>query len=69
MCPPARQSPSAAQQLEPIASFPTADQPVSDTMLKGMLLSLHLSLQADMMSGLHKYVADIQELGERVSHV
>lgn len=34
---------------DPIASFPTSGQPVSDSVMKNMLLSLPASLQADML--------------------
>lgn len=36
--------------LDRIEQFPTANQPVIDTVLKDMLLSLRSTLQADMVS-------------------
>ena len=53
----------------PINSFPTADKPLSDTMLKDMLVSLRSSLHADMMECMRGFKADVQELGGRVDHV
>lgn len=41
--------------LDPIASFPTSGQPISDTMLKDMLLS--------------QCQADVQAMGERINHI
>lgn len=49
-------SASAALQPPPydsIASFPTLGQPISNTMLKEMLVSLRASLHADIVSGGH----------------
>lgn len=54
---------------DPIASFPTSGQPVSDTTLKDMLLFLRASLQHDFLSGIHQYRIEVQELGERVYQV
>lgn len=54
---------------DPIANFPTSSQPISDTMLKGMLLSLRASLQSDILTGIKKCQADVQAIGSRVDHV
>lgn len=61
-------SPSHTRHGDPIAPFPMPGSP-SDTMVKEMLLSLWSSLQADMLSCFDKYVAEAQELGERLRHV
>lgn len=54
---------------DPIAAFPTSDRPVSDTVLKEMLLSLKASLQADMTAGINKCQREVQVLGSRVDHI
>lgn len=50
-----------------IASFPTTGQPITYGTPKDILLSLRASMQSDLLSGLHQYRAEVQELGERVS--
>lgn len=62
-------APAPRIHSDPIAAFPTSDQPVSDTVLKDMLLSLRAPLQADMVSCMAQHKVEIQELGERVDHV
>lgn len=52
-----------------IESFPTSHQPVMDTVLKDMLLSLRILLQADMMKCMHKFNSDIQAVESRVNHI
>lgn len=54
---------------ETINSFPTNNQPISDTELKDMLVSLRSSLHADMMECMRGFKTDINEMGERVDHV
>lgn len=54
---------------DPIADLPTAGRPISDTMLKEMLLSLQSSLQADMVRGINKFKREGQANGHRVDHV
>lgn len=54
---------------DPIAAFPTSDRPVSDTVLKEMLLSLKASLHADMTAGINHCQREVQALGSRVDHI
>lgn len=56
-------------QPDPIAAFPTVRQPVMDTMLKDILMSLRSSLQADMLSLMHWFGHSINVLEDRVSHI
>lgn len=53
----------------PIAAFPTSDRPVSDTVLKEMLLSLKASLHADMTVGINHCQREVQALSSRVDHI
>ena len=52
-----------------IETFPTSNQPIMDTVLKDMLLSLRSTIQADMMSCMKNVRADIQEVETRVEHI
>lgn len=52
-----------------IEELPTMNQPVTDTVLKDMLLSLQSSLQADMMSCMQKFNKEIQAVKSRVNHI
>lgn len=54
---------------DPITDFPTADRPVSDTLMKDMLLSLRSSLQTDLMRGITECQREVQTLGRRVNQV
>lgn len=54
---------------DPVVSFSIRGQPVSDTMMKDMLLSLGASLQKDMMSCIQQTRLELQDLGDRVDHV
>lgn len=45
------------------------NQPVSDSTLKDMLVSLRSSLHADRIECMRGFKTDINELGERVDHV
>lgn len=54
---------------DPIAAFPTSDRPVSDTVLKDMLMSLKASLHADMTAGINHCHREVQALGSRVDNV
>lgn len=54
---------------DPIASFPTSEQLISDTTVKDMLLSLRASLQSNLLVGLHHCRAGVHELGDRVDQV
>lgn len=51
---------------DPITFFPTTGQPVSDSTLKDMLLSLRVSLQADMLSCIHGFQKDLKMLGRKL---
>lgn len=52
---------------DPIASFSTSSQPISDTTLKVTLLSLWVSLQSDLLSGLHQCRTEVHTLVDRES--
>lgn len=52
-----------------MASFPTIGQPVIDTTLKDMLLSLQSSLMTDLSSLFTKISTDMHVMDERVSHL
>lgn len=52
-----------------IAAFPTIGQPVMDTTLKDMLMSLRSSLQADMLSLMQRFGHSIDVLETRVTHI
>lgn len=54
---------------DPIAAFPTSGRPVSDTVLKDMLLSLKASLHTDMTAGINHCQREVQALGRRVDHI
>lgn len=52
-----------------IASFPTNNQSVMDTLLKDMLVSLQQSLHVDFTNLTQKFFTEISSLGERVNSV
>lgn len=54
--------------LESIGHFPTSNQPVLDTTLKYILVSLWSSLHADMLSCVHTFGIEIQAVISRVDH-
>lgn len=54
---------------ESIETYPTQNQPVLDTVLKDMLLSLRSTIQSDMASYMHKINKDIQSVGNRIDHI
>lgn len=54
---------------DPLASFPTSGQFISDTTLKDMLWSLRASLQTHLLAGLCHCRAEVEELGHRVDQV
>lgn len=56
-------------RLDSIAAFPTVGQPVMDTTLKDMLLSLRSSLQADMLSLMHRFDHSIDVLEDKVTYI
>lgn len=49
---------------ETINTSPTANQPICDITLKDMLISLCISLHADMMDCMRSFKAEVSELGE-----
>lgn len=49
-----------------MASFPTSRQPVMDTTLKDMLMSLQTSLMTDLSSLFHQFNTDMHVMGQRV---
>lgn len=51
-----------------MASFPTSGQPVMDTTLKDMLLSLQSSLMNDLSSMFHRVTSDIHKLDDRMTN-
>lgn len=51
-----------------IASFPTSNQPVMDTLLKEMFSSLQNFLHTDFATLTHKFSSELNSLGERVNH-
>lgn len=51
-----------------MSSFPTSGQPVMDTTLKEMLISLQTSLMTHLSSLFHKITTDIHSLDDRVTN-
>lgn len=49
--------------------FLTNHQPILDTVLKEMLVSLRSSLHLDMVSCVHKFSMDLKSISDRVTHV
>lgn len=60
---------STRQFIECIDDYPTANQPISDTTLKDMLVSLRGSLHRDMISMVIQNRAKVDAIGERVDRV
>lgn len=54
---------------EKLNAFPTSGQPIVDTDLKEMLLSLRGALQQDMLSFMQKSKMEMDALGERVDYI
>ena len=52
-----------------IATFPTSNQPVMDTVLRDMLVTLRSSIQADMINCMHKVSGELREVEGRVEHI
>lgn len=52
-----------------IEEFPTMNQPVMDTVLKDILLSLRSSIQAYMMSCMQKFSTKSPAVKSRVDHI
>lgn len=49
--------------------YPTTNQPVMDTTLKDMLLSLRSTLQSDMLSFMQHFKQEVTTLGNHISQV
>ncbi|XP_077341238.1 uncharacterized protein LOC143986704 [Lithobates pipiens] len=52
-----------------ITDFPTLNQPVMDTTLKDMLVSLRSTLHADIMAITQQFKTEVHAVTDRVSHV
>lgn len=52
-----------------INSFPTSYQPISETTLKDMLVSLRRLFYKDMMTYMQSFKMEVLELGGRVTHL
>lgn len=52
-----------------ILAFPTNDQPVLDTTLKDMLVSLRSTIHTDILSLMQQFKSDIGEVSDRVHHI
>lgn len=66
------EKPSAMVHTElqsPIASIPASNQPVLDTQLKEMLLSLHHSLHDEFTNITYKFSKEQSLMGDRVNQV
>lgn len=61
--------PATSHTPDPKAAFPTSDRPVSDTVLKDMLVSLKASLHADMTAEINHCQSEVQALGSRIDHI
>lgn len=61
--PPGNNTAQAQQMTDPIEDFPTADRPISDIVLKEMLISLRSSLQSDMVKGINQCHKEVQAIG------
>lgn len=55
--------------LDPIAAFSTVGQPVSDTILKDMLLFLRSFLHSDMLDCMKQIKQEIHSLEDRIDTV
>lgn len=60
---------SIIAQSDAISLFPTTNQPVLDTTLKEMLLSLRSIIQSDMIPLVQQFKQYISSLGNRVEHM
>lgn len=52
-----------------IANYPTSGQPVLDTTMKDMLLSLQASLMLNISAMINNFASEMQGMGERVQHI
>lgn len=51
-----------------IATFPTNKQPVIDTVLKNMLVSLRSTIHSDMLQLVQQFKTEVNEVSKRVTH-
>lgn len=65
----AAELPGPVSYEDPLNSFPTSGQPILDTAVKEMLLSLRGSLQHDMAVFMKQTQRELDYVGERVDHV
>lgn len=55
--------------MEHINNYPIANQPISDSTLKDMFISLCSTIHAVMLECMRSFKSDISELGGRMNHV
>lgn len=60
---------SIRELQDSILEFPTKDQPVMDTTLKDMLVSLCTTIHADIMSLAQPFKYEVAEVSQSVSHI
>lgn len=60
---------SKADTQNPIAAFSKSGQPMMDTTLKDMLLSLQSPIHSDIVSMVHHFKTEITDLGHRVTNI
>lgn len=54
---------------ETIAAFPTNNQPVMDSTLKDMLVSLRSAIHTDMLQLMKQCKSEVAEVSDRVTHI
>lgn len=59
---------SIREFIEQMHDFPTLDQPLTDTMMRDMLVTLRGSLHRDLMECTSKLKAEVIAIGESLSH-
>lgn len=59
---------STREFIEQMHEFPTLDQPLTDTMMKEMLVTLRGSSHRDLMECTIQLKAEVTAIGDRVSH-
>lgn len=60
---------STKDLIEQINEFPTIGQPLSDTVMRDMLVTLRGSLHKDMMLCISQVKSDVSAMGDRVRHI
>lgn len=60
---------SIREFVEQINEFPTTGQPLSDTIMRDMLITLRGSLHRDMMTCIAELRKDVSSIGDRVNHI